>query len=427
MKVMFETHFNKPFVKTRPTWFKNPNTNARLELDGYNDNLKIAFEYQGRQHFSDNTQFAGGYEEQSKRDILKIDLCNKNGVKLYIINQVKTYAEDKFINDVMEQLKEQGLELDNNLVFDFSQINEDISLKNKYTEFKTLVEQNNLTLVSNSLSTMQDTLDFKCEKDNAFQLTGLKFKEIIKGIKGRNYLCVECEKLNEQTKAVFRSSISLEDVQNFAKSIGYQLISSKYVGVNEYMDWKCNNGHVFRKNYRSFQRNKTGVHCDECLKEKLVEKKFKNDGLFKASNGEVITFDTVSNFAKSIGYEMLSTKYENISTPMKWKCANGHIFEKSFRAFKRNKTGCYCDICKQNGIVENTQYKRVVKTNSGEKIDSGYLEKFAKERNLEWIETEYKNVNTPMNWKCKNAHIFTETLRNIQRKKSGLYCSFCNK
>jgi ribosomal protein S27AE len=64
VKVIFETHFGKRFKKIRPEWLKNPNTQSKMEIDGYNEELKVGFEYQGRQHYSNNTQFAGEQENQ---------------------------------------------------------------------------------------------------------------------------------------------------------------------------------------------------------------------------------------------------------------------------------------------------------------------------------------------------------------------------
>ena len=53
----FESKFNKPFPKIKPKWLINPQTNYRLELDGFNEELKIAFEYQGMQHYKIVSKF----------------------------------------------------------------------------------------------------------------------------------------------------------------------------------------------------------------------------------------------------------------------------------------------------------------------------------------------------------------------------------
>ena len=49
-RTTLEQIFSRKFEKTRPKWLKSYNGN-QMELDGYNKNLSLAFEYQGHQHF----------------------------------------------------------------------------------------------------------------------------------------------------------------------------------------------------------------------------------------------------------------------------------------------------------------------------------------------------------------------------------------
>lgn len=43
---------NTIFKKRRDlTWNINPKTGKKLELDGFSEDLKIAFEFQGKQHY----------------------------------------------------------------------------------------------------------------------------------------------------------------------------------------------------------------------------------------------------------------------------------------------------------------------------------------------------------------------------------------
>ena len=80
----------KPFTKTRSlTWLKDDTTGNLLELDGYNEELKMAFEYQGEQHY--NLTYYNQYDsvkllDIQRKDALKIKLCNENGVKLIIVS-----------------------------------------------------------------------------------------------------------------------------------------------------------------------------------------------------------------------------------------------------------------------------------------------------------------------------------------------------
>ena len=62
----FEQLFHRSFPKSYPKWLVNSVGN-RMELDGYCESLKIAFEHQGEQHYSCDTQFIKTKEKLKKR------------------------------------------------------------------------------------------------------------------------------------------------------------------------------------------------------------------------------------------------------------------------------------------------------------------------------------------------------------------------
>lgn len=68
----------------RPNWLKNPNTNRNLELDLYDEQTKIAIEYNGYTHRE---------PEQMARDKIKSDLCKKLGVKLIVVPDTVDYVK----------------------------------------------------------------------------------------------------------------------------------------------------------------------------------------------------------------------------------------------------------------------------------------------------------------------------------------------
>ena len=87
-KLLIEYITDVSFISVRPDWLKNPMTGKNLELDCYNDELSIALEYNGKQHYKYTPRFHKSMEEfelQVYRDILKKKLCNKNGVDLIIV------------------------------------------------------------------------------------------------------------------------------------------------------------------------------------------------------------------------------------------------------------------------------------------------------------------------------------------------------
>lgn len=83
-----ETIFDLPFNKSRPRFLKNPETRRNLELDGYNEDLALAFEYQGVQHRIYPNKYhktENEFKEQIRRDIFKKEKCNKYNIELLII------------------------------------------------------------------------------------------------------------------------------------------------------------------------------------------------------------------------------------------------------------------------------------------------------------------------------------------------------
>ena len=80
---------------------------GRMHLDVYIPDLKIAFEYQGKQHSVPIEYFGGEetFEKAKKRDEEKRKLCNKNGVKLYYINEGEDFSETMVKNILKDYVK----------------------------------------------------------------------------------------------------------------------------------------------------------------------------------------------------------------------------------------------------------------------------------------------------------------------------------
>lgn len=92
------------FTKIRPNWLLNDNNN-KMEIDGFNPELKMGFEYQGRQHFEfiplwHKTQEA--FEKQIKSDELKYKILNDLGIKMFYPNfKLKPIEYKKYIQDTL--------------------------------------------------------------------------------------------------------------------------------------------------------------------------------------------------------------------------------------------------------------------------------------------------------------------------------------
>lgn len=108
---IFEELFAMPFPKKRVDFIINTETNRKLELDGICEQLKLAFEFNGEQHYKTPNFFHGNDREkfiaQVRRDQFKIVMCNKVGIDLIIIPYTinKNERRQYIIDHIPQQLK----------------------------------------------------------------------------------------------------------------------------------------------------------------------------------------------------------------------------------------------------------------------------------------------------------------------------------
>ncbi len=99
-RFIFESLLKKPFKKTRKIL-------DGLELDGYSPKLKLAFEYNGIQHY----QFVKiwhktkkQFKEAQQRDKIKILLCKQHKIELIIIPHYMTNSDKDLVKFIIGQL-----------------------------------------------------------------------------------------------------------------------------------------------------------------------------------------------------------------------------------------------------------------------------------------------------------------------------------
>lgn len=134
VRLFFESFFKKPFKSIRPNWNKNPKTNHNLELDGYNEELKIAFEHDGEHHFQVGINFKthtlteSDLEYQKYKDEQKKINCIKNGIILvnipFLIRSQRTDF-NSFLIHVQKHCAKNGI----HMIFNDQQLK---SIKNKF-------------------------------------------------------------------------------------------------------------------------------------------------------------------------------------------------------------------------------------------------------------------------------------------------------
>jgi hypothetical protein len=80
---ILENITGRRFYPAYPEWLKDPKTGVQLELDGYNEDLKLAVEVQGPGHYRPyDAETILSYNERIERDKLKKKLCQDHGINL---------------------------------------------------------------------------------------------------------------------------------------------------------------------------------------------------------------------------------------------------------------------------------------------------------------------------------------------------------
>lgn len=184
-RYILENMLNCKFEKIRPKWLRNPNTNRLLELDGYNDDLKVGFEYDGEFHYSKNNSkkyISKKLKSQIERDNIKDKLCEKNDVKLiripYFIEKNKI---QEYIQNICEEL---DITVINLTKIDINVIK---NYHNKIKEIQDYVNKYNITLLSNTYLNCKQKLEFICMNNHNFLTTYYNIQK-------RKNKCLLCNK-----------------------------------------------------------------------------------------------------------------------------------------------------------------------------------------------------------------------------------------
>lgn len=207
---IFKKIFKAKFPTIKPHWLKNTNNNL-MELDGYNEELQIAFEYQGEQHYQLKSNFWNNAVDLIKRqdsDKLKAELCKENEIKLFIIKYDIPYEQ------IPQEVKKQAIELKINT--DLYNFEVDVNkLKfihpNKIKEAKALAKKKNGKCLSKQYLGAKINLKWECIEGHIWEAS-------LRTIK-RGSWCRKCVDFNKQkfesiaiAKRLYEQNYSLQEI-----------------------------------------------------------------------------------------------------------------------------------------------------------------------------------------------------------------------
>ena len=106
-RIIMEDIFQVEFDSVHLSEMKNPETKHTLELDLYNEKLKIALESQGQQHYSFPNYFHKTKKDfiaQVRRDDYKRKRCAELGIELFVIPYTAEKDNlEKYIRDLIKK------------------------------------------------------------------------------------------------------------------------------------------------------------------------------------------------------------------------------------------------------------------------------------------------------------------------------------
>jgi len=246
-KEYFEQMFGHKFPCERPKWLEG------LELDGYCEELNMAFEYNGGQHYRYTPFFQKTNDDfisLKLRDEMKINLCKQRGLRLIIIPEL-TIVEFKSLLDI---IKERCKEIDPQLLKLIC--SENIDPTNAYLpqelvlfqELQQIAKDKDGKLVSDAYLGCDVNLMWHCNKHlHQWWASPYTIR--------RGCWCAKCA--NNLPKG-------LEYCQQFAASNKGFCLAEKYKNVNTKMPWKCFiEGHsIFFSSLANLSSN--ALWCPEC-------------------------------------------------------------------------------------------------------------------------------------------------------------------
>lgn len=361
----FEIMFNDTFPKSRPSWLVNSNGNHQ-ELDGHSLKLKLAFEYNGQQHYNGlkNGFFrARTLAEQMDVDENKRRLCKINNVTLIEIPYI---VKDKDIGRyIIQRCEELEVAIPNSNLDGIRYQDFDICNKKELDLTKKIANNRGGECLSKNYIDARTKLGYRCNFGHVWAASPLKIKN--------GTWCPICAGTVRKT---------IEEIQELAKKRGGLCLSTTYVNNDTKIEWECRNGHRW---FATPHNVKKGQWCMICA-------------------GRRGSIQEMAQIAISRSGICLSEKYECGDKKLKWRCKFGHEWLATPTSIKSGAWCLECHLNKKRSTV-------------------GDMEKLAEERGGFCLSDKYKNFYTKIKWMCESKHVWMATPASI--KYSNSWCPFC--
>lgn len=226
----FETLFDEKFIRSRPKWLVN-SKGRRLELDGYCEKLKLAFEYQGSQHYRQHKFFhiKRSLAMQKQDDNFKAKICQKYGVDLIVVPYLLNHKNMK--EYIIRSCKKKRINIPKNpsLIecrpFNF--------YPQKLKELQNIAASKGGKCRSSNYLGVHTKLHWECKEHHRWYATPAHVTN--------GKWCPECAIMKNAAK----QRLTIEDMQKLAEEKDGKCISKSYINARTKLKWQCAQGHVW--------------------------------------------------------------------------------------------------------------------------------------------------------------------------------------
>lgn len=318
-RAYFTQLFGCPFPKIRPKWLRT-SRGTQLELDGYAESMNLAFEYQGVQHYSEDSHYhktAKAFVLRQSLDELKRERCKSRGVILIEVPEIPTLME---LDHLKTFIYEKCVAANITLPADFDNIIVNLRSayapenKTQFAELQAIAATHAGSILTPAFLGARTKHRWKCAKGHEWEAAPYSVRS------GR--WCRLCA-----TEAVATSQRgTLEDCQKLAEDRGGKCLSIEYRNVETKLTWQCALGHQWQAKTANI---KHGQWCPVC-------------GIKRRTEAQRGTLEQMQKVAAAKGGKCLSDKYVNSGTKLEWECRHGH----KWQAKPGNIVfGQWCPIC----------------------------------------------------------------------------------
>jgi thiol-disulfide isomerase/thioredoxin len=202
-------------------------------------------------------------------------------------------------------------------------------------ELKQIAIKRGGILLSNQYTNSKNHLKWQCDKGHVWLSSPGSVKS--------GTWCPTCKHTNHK--------ITVAELRQIAKERKGKLLSSEYVNSETHLWWQCKNKHQWKATSHTI---KAGSWCPKCRDE-----------------NNKLTIGELQAIAKKQGGKLLSTKYIDSKTPLEWGCANGHTW---LTAASTVKKGSWCRKCsaeKRKLTIE--MFQKIAKKRGGKLLSDKYV------------------------------------------------------